>query len=61
MSRFVNHIGSFIPKLQKDFKIYDGEIFTEVYDGDFYENIPYEKYINENISIPFENALFCVK
>lgn len=58
MSRFVNHIGSFFPKLQKDFKIYDGEIFTEAYDGDFYENIPYENYINENICIPLENAVF---
>ena len=35
MSRFLNHIGSFFPKLQKDFKIYDGEVFSEVYDGDF--------------------------
>ena len=40
MSRLFNHLGSFFPKLQKDFKIYDGEVFTEVYDGDFYKDIP---------------------
>lgn len=49
MSRFLNHIGSLFPKLQKDFKIYDGDIFPDVYDGDFYNNIPYNKYINKNV------------
>ncbi len=58
MSRFINHIGSFFPKLQKDFKIYDGEVFSEVYDGDFYKNIPYDKYINKNIYIPSDNAIY---
>ncbi len=58
MSRFINHIGSFIPKLQKDFKIYGGEVFTDVYDGDFYENIPYEKYINFNLRIPTDNSIY---
>ena len=50
MSRLINHFGSFFPKLQKDFKIYDGKVFSEVYEGDFYEKIPYEKIINYNIS-----------
>ena len=50
MSRLINHFGSFFPKLQKDFRIYDGEVFSEVYEGDFYEKIPYEKIINYNIS-----------
>lgn len=58
MSRFINHIGSFFPKLQKDFKIYDGEIFSEVYDGDFYKDIPYSKYINDNLYFPLDNAVF---
>ena len=58
MSRFINHIGSFFPKLQKDFKIYDGEVFSEVYDGDFYKDILYSKYINYNLNLPLENAVF---
>ncbi len=58
MSRFFNHIGSFFPKLQKDFKIYDGEIFSEVFDGDFYKDIPYSKYINDNLYIPLDNAMY---
>lgn len=55
MSRLINHICSFFPKLQKDFKVYDGDVFTDVYEGDFYENIPFEKYINFNVPIPNEN------
>lgn len=58
MSRFINHIGSFFPKLQKDFKIYDGEVFSEVYDGDFYNDIPFEKYINKKVFVPLDNATF---
>ncbi len=58
MSRFFNHIGSFFPKLQRDFKIYDGEIFSEVFDGDFYKDIPYSKYINDNLYIPLDNAIY---
>ena len=49
MSRFINHIGSFFPRMQKDFKIYDGDIFSEVYYGDYYADIPYDKYINYNV------------
>ncbi len=56
MSCFVNVVGSFFPKLQKDFKISSDEVFSDVYKGDFYENIPYEKYINKNITIPTENV-----
>lgn len=56
MSRFINHICSFFPKLQKDFKIYDGEIFTETYKGDFFENIPFEKFINYSVPVPNENV-----
>lgn len=58
VSRFVNHIGSYFPKLQKDFKIYDGEIFSEVYEGDFYKDIPFEKYINYDLILPLDNAIF---
>ena len=58
MSRLINHIGSFFPKLQKDFKIYDGEVFSEVYDGDFYREIPFSKYINKNLHLPLDNAIF---
>lgn len=58
MSRLFNHLGSFFPKLQKDFKIYDGEVFTEVYDGDFYKDIPFSKYINKSLTIPLDNAVF---
>jgi polygalacturonase len=58
MSRILNHLGSFFPKLQKDFKIYDGEIFSEVYEGDFYKEIPYSKYINENLKLPLDNAVY---
>ena len=58
MSRLFNHLGSFLPKLQKDFKIYDGEVFTEVYDGDFYKDIPFSKYINKSLTIPLDNAVF---
>ena len=58
MSRIINHIGSFFPKLQKDFKIYDGEIFSDIYDGDFFTEIPYSKYINTNVQIPLEDAVF---
>ncbi len=55
MSRLINHICSFFPKLQKDFKVYDGAVFTDVYKGDFYEDIHFEKYINFNVPIPNEN------
>ena len=58
MSRIINHIGSFFPKLQKDFKIYDGEVFSDVYNGDFFEDIPFNKYINFNIKIPLDNAVY---
>lgn len=58
MSRILNHIGSFFPKIQKDFKIYDGEIFSDVYDGDFYKDIPYRKYINSNLQLPLHNAKY---
>ncbi len=58
MSRLLNHLGSFFPKLQKDFKIYDGEVFTEVFDGDFYKDIPFSKYINESLTLPLDNAVF---
>lgn len=58
MSRFINHIGSFFPKLQKDFKIYSGDIFPDVYVGDFYDKIPYKKYINTNLSFNLDNAIY---
>ncbi|MBR5246670.1 MAG: hypothetical protein IKV25_04780 [Clostridia bacterium] len=58
MNRFLNHIGSFFPKLQKDFKIYDGDVFSYVYEGDFYENIPYHKYIKTDISYPLDKATY---
>lgn len=58
LSRFFNNIGSFFPKLQKDFKIYDGEIFSEVYDGDFYKDIPYRKYINFDLRLPLHDAKY---
>ena len=58
MSRLVNHLGSFFPKLQKDFKIFDGDVFSEVYEGDFYKKIPFKKYINKDLFIPLENAIF---
>ncbi len=58
MPRLINHIGSFFPSLQKDFKIYDGEIFSDVYDGDFYDEIPYDKYIDYNSSFQLENAVY---
>lgn len=58
MSRFINHIGSFFPRLQKDFKIYDGEVFSDIYDGDFYKDIPYSKYINYELTFPIENAVY---
>ena len=58
MSRIINHIGSFFPKLQKDFKIYDGEVFSEVYEGDFYKDIPYSEYINYNLQLPLDNAVY---
>lgn len=55
MSRLLNHICSFFPGLQKDFKIYGGEVFSDVYKGDFYEKIPFEKYINFDVRIPNDN------
>lgn len=58
MSRFINHIGSFLPKLQKDYKINDGEVFSEVYDGDFYKDIPYSNYINYNLKLPLDKAVY---
>lgn len=58
MSRFINHIGSFFPKLQKDHRVYYGEVFHEVYEGDFYKDIPLKKYINFNISLPLYDAVF---
>ena len=58
MSRIINHIGSFFPKLQKDFKIYDGEVFSKVYEGDIYKDIPYSKYINYNLQLPLDNAVY---
>lgn len=58
LSRIINHIGSFFPKLQKDFKVYDGEIFSEVYNGDFYKDIPYKKYINFDLRLPLHDAKY---
>ncbi len=58
MSHLINHIGSFFSKLQKDFKIYDGEVFTEIYEGDFYKDIPYKNYIDYSLKIPFDNAVY---
>ena len=58
MSRIINHICSFFPKLQKDFKIHDGEVFSDVYIGDFYNDIPINKYINYNVQIPLDNAIY---
>lgn len=58
MSRIVNIIGAFFPVLQKDFKINDGKVFSDVYDGDFYKNVPFEKYINFNARVPAENAYY---
>ncbi len=58
MSRFINHFGSFFPKLQKDFKIYDGEIFSEVYDGDFYQDVPLSEYLNYKFELPLDNAFY---
>ncbi len=58
MSRLINHLGSFFPKLQKDFKIYDGEIFADVYKGDFYEDIPIKKYINSSLRLPLYDAVY---
>ncbi len=56
MSRLINHFGSYFPKLQKDFKVYDGEVFSDIYEGDFYKNIPYEKYINNDFMCPADNV-----
>lgn len=56
MSRLINHICSFFPKLQKDFKITDGEVFTDIYKGDFFKNIPFEKYINWGVPVPNDNV-----
>ena len=57
MSRLINHIGSYFPKLQKDFKVYDGDVFTDVYNGDFYDEIPYDKYIDKNpLSYPHDTV-----
>ncbi len=58
MSRILNHFGSFFPKLQKDFKIYDGEVFSEVYDGDFYKEVPFSKYLNFNLQLPLDGAVY---
>ncbi len=58
MSRLINHVGSFFPKLQKDFKIYGSEVFSEVYDGDFYKDIPFSEYINYNFELPLDNAFY---
>ena len=58
MSRLINLLGSFFPVLQKDFKIYDGDVFTQIYDGDFYKNIPYDKYIDSDFTLPLENAVY---
>ncbi len=58
MSRLINHIGSFFPKLQKDHKVYEGEVFSEVYEGDFYKNIPLKKYINFDLRLPLHDAKY---
>ncbi|MGN0568909.1 MAG: hypothetical protein ACI4N4_00215, partial [Candidatus Fimenecus sp.] len=58
MSRLINAVGSFFPKLQKDFKIYGGDVFTEVYDGDFYKDLPFDKYIKFNTRVPQENVYY---
>ena len=58
MSRLINTVGSFFPKLQNDFKTYGGEVFSEIYDGDFYNDLPFEKYIKFNARIPRENAYY---
>ena len=58
MSRILNHIGSFFPQLQKDFKIYDGEVFSEVYEGDFSKDIPYSDYIKFNLRLPLDIAVY---
>ncbi len=60
MSRLVNHVGAFFPKLQKDFKIFSDEIFTDVYKGDFYPDIPYKKYINFNVPTPSGDNIYSI-
>lgn len=58
MSRLVNTFGSWFPFLQKDFKIYSGDVFPQIYDGDFYKNLPFDNYINKHASSPKENVYY---
>ncbi len=58
MSQITNNFCSLFLIKQKDFKIYDGDVFSNIYDGDYYKEIPYVKYISKNINIPLENAIY---
>lgn len=44
----------------KDFKVTKGDVFSEVYPGDFYENLPYDEYLH-TIPVPTERKVFDIR
>ncbi len=52
--------GWYFGSYTKDFKITKGEVFSEVYKGDFYENLPYDTYLHA-VPAPTEQKIFDIR
>lgn len=44
----------------KDFKVTKGDIFSEVYEGDFYENLPFDEYL-QSVPLPTETYIVDIR
>lgn len=52
--------GWYFGSYTKDFKITKGDMFSEVYKGDFYENLPYADYLHTD-TVPTEQKIFDIR
>lgn len=52
--------GWYFGSYTKDFKITKGDVFSEVYKGDFYENLPYADYLHTD-TVPTEQKIFDIR
>lgn len=52
--------GWYFGSYTKDFKTTKGDVFSEVYKGDFYENLPYADYLHTD-TVPTEQKIFDIR
>lgn len=52
--------GWYFGSYTKDFKVTKGDIFSEVYKGDFYEALPYDDYLSVG-AVPTEQNIFDIR